>query len=167
MRLLAAFGADRTPFRVSALRSLDVEGAALLADWCHAVQAAYGVDVLTVFEQRLRDWAARTGCSAGAHRRDVLAEYLDAPNGNSTLRQTPPPGKRASRPQAPRPPATGLRRVALLGLDDAARSSRIAIRSPRRGIVSPTEPSAPWFRHGCVTRSRCDDLSHRTPGHRR
>ncbi len=28
-------------------------------------------------EQRLREWASRTGCTTGEHRRDVLAEYPD------------------------------------------------------------------------------------------
>jgi hypothetical protein len=28
-------------------------------------------------EQRLRDWASRTGCSAGAHRRDAVVDYPD------------------------------------------------------------------------------------------
>lgn len=32
---------------------------------------------LIVLEQRLRDWAARTGCTAGAHRPDLLADYPD------------------------------------------------------------------------------------------
>jgi hypothetical protein len=32
---------------------------------------------LIQLEPRLRDWAARTGCSAGVHRPDVLAGYPD------------------------------------------------------------------------------------------
>jgi hypothetical protein len=32
---------------------------------------------LIQFEPRLRDWAARTGCTAGVHRMDVVAEYPD------------------------------------------------------------------------------------------
>jgi hypothetical protein len=30
-----------------------------------------------LLETRLRDWAARTGCTASQHRRDVIAEYPD------------------------------------------------------------------------------------------
>lgn len=33
--------------------------------------------VLIQLEPRLRDWASRTGCTAGAHRPDVLATYPD------------------------------------------------------------------------------------------
>lgn len=32
---------------------------------------------LVQLEQRLRDWASRTGCTVGAHRRDVVALYPD------------------------------------------------------------------------------------------
>jgi hypothetical protein len=32
---------------------------------------------LIQLEQRLRDWAARTGCTTSVHRADVLAEYPD------------------------------------------------------------------------------------------
>lgn len=32
---------------------------------------------LIVIEQRLRDWASRTGCTVGMHRPDVLADYPD------------------------------------------------------------------------------------------
>lgn len=45
VRLLATFGDERIPFRVSDLRSLDSEGARLLADWCRAVQTAYGEEL--------------------------------------------------------------------------------------------------------------------------
>jgi hypothetical protein len=38
------------------------------ADWHRA---------LIVLEQRLRDWASRTGCTVGAHRPDLLAGYPD------------------------------------------------------------------------------------------
>lgn len=44
LRLLATFGEDRTPFRISDLYSLDAEGGRLLVDWCRAVEAAYGGD---------------------------------------------------------------------------------------------------------------------------
>ena len=39
LRLLAAFGMVRVPFRTSELDSLDDSGRALLADWCAAIQA--------------------------------------------------------------------------------------------------------------------------------
>lgn len=32
---------------------------------------------LISLEQRLRDWASRTGCTVAAHRPDVVARYLD------------------------------------------------------------------------------------------
>ncbi len=32
---------------------------------------------LLQLEQRLRDWASRTGCTVGTHRPDVVAEYPD------------------------------------------------------------------------------------------
>jgi hypothetical protein len=44
VRPLSLFGSERTPLRMSDLRSLDAEGARLLGDWCRAVQAAYGYD---------------------------------------------------------------------------------------------------------------------------
>lgn len=38
------------------------------ADWHHT---------LMTLEQRLREWAARTGCTLGVHRADVRAAYPD------------------------------------------------------------------------------------------
>jgi hypothetical protein len=40
LRLLAILGTTRVPFRLGDLSSLDYEGQRLLADWCHALQAA-------------------------------------------------------------------------------------------------------------------------------
>lgn len=42
-----------------------------------AVAASDWHRALIMLEQRLRDWAARTGCTAGNHRPDVLADYPD------------------------------------------------------------------------------------------
>lgn len=42
-----------------------------------AVAASDWHRALMVVEQRLREWAARTGCTIGAHRPDVVADYPD------------------------------------------------------------------------------------------
>ncbi|MBO0865591.1 MAG: hypothetical protein J2P16_11035 [Mycobacterium sp.] len=42
-----------------------------------AVAASDWHRALMVIEQRLREWAARTGCTVGVHRPDVLADYPD------------------------------------------------------------------------------------------
>lgn len=42
-----------------------------------AVAASDWHRALMVLEQRLREWASRTGCTVAEHRPDVLAEYRD------------------------------------------------------------------------------------------
>lgn len=63
---------------------------------------------LIVLEQRLRDWAARTGCTAAAHRPDMLADYPDdTPEweqhlaADITARQARQHGKRGSEDKEP------------------------------------------------------------------
>lgn len=58
--------------------------AALRDHWTHAydrlASAAAASEwhrALLVLEPRLRDWASRSGCTIGAHRPDVIADYPD------------------------------------------------------------------------------------------